>query len=61
MRSGTLYQTGHVTGAIHGPVSDLHYRRVMTDDERLREFARLIRDDITRWGKIVKDSGAKID
>jgi tripartite-type tricarboxylate transporter receptor subunit TctC len=25
------------------------------------QFARLIRDDIARWGKIVKDSGAKID
>jgi tripartite-type tricarboxylate transporter receptor subunit TctC len=25
------------------------------------QFSKLIRDDITRWGKIVKDSGAKID
>lgn len=25
------------------------------------QFSRLIRDDITRWGRIVKDSGAKID
>jgi len=25
------------------------------------QFAKLIRDDITRWGKIVKDSGAKVD
>ncbi|WP_427911398.1 Bug family tripartite tricarboxylate transporter substrate binding protein [Ramlibacter sp. MMS24-I3-19] len=25
------------------------------------QFAKLIRDDIARWGKIVKDSGAKID
>jgi len=25
------------------------------------QFAALIRDDIARWGKIVKDSGAKID
>jgi tripartite-type tricarboxylate transporter receptor subunit TctC len=25
------------------------------------QFTKLIRDDITRWGKIVKDSGAKID
>lgn len=25
------------------------------------DFARLIRDDFTRWGKAVKDSGAKID
>jgi len=25
------------------------------------QFARLIHDDIARWGKIVKDSGAKID
>ncbi|KQT14190.1 Bug family tripartite tricarboxylate transporter substrate binding protein [Ramlibacter sp. Leaf400] len=25
------------------------------------EFARLIRDDIARWGKIVKESGAKVD
>jgi tripartite-type tricarboxylate transporter receptor subunit TctC len=25
------------------------------------QFARLIRDDVTRWGRIVKESGAKID
>lgn len=25
------------------------------------QFSRLIRDDITRWGKIVKESGAKVD
>jgi tripartite-type tricarboxylate transporter receptor subunit TctC len=25
------------------------------------QFASLIKDDITRWGKIVKDSGAKVD
>jgi tripartite-type tricarboxylate transporter receptor subunit TctC len=25
------------------------------------QFSKLIRDDITRWGKIVKDSGAKVD
>ena len=25
------------------------------------QFARLIRDDIARWGKIVKESGAKVD
>ena len=25
------------------------------------QFGKLIRDDITRWGKIVKDSGAKVD
>jgi tripartite-type tricarboxylate transporter receptor subunit TctC len=25
------------------------------------QFAKLIRDDITRWGKIVKESGAKVD
>lgn len=25
------------------------------------QFAKLIRDDIARWGRIVKDSGAKID
>jgi tripartite-type tricarboxylate transporter receptor subunit TctC len=25
------------------------------------QFAKLIRDDIGRWGKIVKDSGAKVD
>jgi tripartite-type tricarboxylate transporter receptor subunit TctC len=25
------------------------------------QFGKLIRDDMTRWGKIVKDSGAKID
>ncbi|MBC5767869.1 Bug family tripartite tricarboxylate transporter substrate binding protein [Ramlibacter albus] len=25
------------------------------------EFAKLIREDITRWGKIVKESGAKVD
>jgi tripartite-type tricarboxylate transporter receptor subunit TctC len=25
------------------------------------QFARLIRDDITRWGTVVKESGAKID
>ncbi|HEY0825080.1 MAG TPA: tripartite tricarboxylate transporter substrate-binding protein, partial [Ramlibacter sp.] len=25
------------------------------------EFAKLIRDDLVRWGKAVKDSGAKID
>jgi len=25
------------------------------------QFTKLIRDDITRWGKIVKESGAKID
>jgi tripartite-type tricarboxylate transporter receptor subunit TctC len=25
------------------------------------QFAKLIRDDMARWGKIVKDSGAKID
>lgn len=25
------------------------------------QFAKLVRDDITRWGKVVKDSGAKID
>ena len=25
------------------------------------QFATLIKDDITRWGKIVKDSGAKVD
>ncbi|WP_234197324.1 Bug family tripartite tricarboxylate transporter substrate binding protein [Pseudacidovorax sp. NFM-22] len=25
------------------------------------DFARLIRDDIPRWGKLVKDSGAKVD
>ena len=25
------------------------------------QFAKLVRDDMTRWGKIVKDSGAKVD
>lgn len=25
------------------------------------QFAKLVRDDIVRWGKVVKDSGAKID
>ena len=25
------------------------------------EFAKLVRDDIVRWGKVVKESGAKID
>jgi tripartite-type tricarboxylate transporter receptor subunit TctC len=25
------------------------------------QFAKLVRDDIARWGKIVKDSGAKVD
>jgi tripartite-type tricarboxylate transporter receptor subunit TctC len=25
------------------------------------QFARLIQDDIVRWGKLVKDSGAKVD
>ena len=25
------------------------------------QFSKLIRDDITRWGKIVKESGAKVD
>jgi tripartite-type tricarboxylate transporter receptor subunit TctC len=25
------------------------------------QFATLIKDDIPRWGKIVKDSGAKVD
>jgi tripartite-type tricarboxylate transporter receptor subunit TctC len=25
------------------------------------QFARLIRDDIARWGKVVKESGAKVD
>jgi tripartite-type tricarboxylate transporter receptor subunit TctC len=25
------------------------------------QFSRLIRDDIARWGRIVRDSGAKID
>jgi len=25
------------------------------------QFAKLIRDDIARWGKIVKESGAKVD
>ena len=25
------------------------------------QFAKLIRDDITRWGKIVRESGAKVD
>ncbi|HEX7888026.1 MAG TPA: tripartite tricarboxylate transporter substrate binding protein [Ramlibacter sp.] len=25
------------------------------------QFGKLVRDDITRWGKVVKDSGAKID
>jgi tripartite-type tricarboxylate transporter receptor subunit TctC len=25
------------------------------------QFARLIRDDIARWGKIVKESGAQVD
>ena len=25
------------------------------------DFAKLIRDDIPRWGKLVKDSGAKVD
>ncbi|MBC5781405.1 tripartite tricarboxylate transporter substrate binding protein [Ramlibacter sp. USB13] len=25
------------------------------------QFAKLIRDDMTRWGKIVKESGAKVD
>ena len=24
-------------------------------------FATLIRDDIVRWGKVVKESGAKVD
>ena len=25
------------------------------------QFAKLIRDDIARWGKVVKESGAKVD
>ena len=25
------------------------------------QFGKLIREDITRWGKIVKESGAKVD
>ncbi|HSH92214.1 MAG TPA: tripartite tricarboxylate transporter substrate binding protein, partial [Ramlibacter sp.] len=25
------------------------------------QFGKLIRDDIGRWGKIVKESGAKVD
>ena len=25
------------------------------------QFGKLIRDDIVRWGKVVKDSGAKLD
>jgi tripartite-type tricarboxylate transporter receptor subunit TctC len=25
------------------------------------QFAKLIQDDIARWGKVVKDSGAKVD
>jgi tripartite-type tricarboxylate transporter receptor subunit TctC len=25
------------------------------------QFAQLIRDDIARWGRIVKESGAKVD
>ena len=25
------------------------------------QFAELIQDDIARWGKVVKESGAKVD
>ena len=25
------------------------------------QFGKLIQDDIVRWGKVVKDSGAKVD
>ena len=52
-----------VNKALHSP--DLHKK---LSDQGLdisgstpEQFAKLIRDDIAKWGKVVKESGAKID
>ena len=32
-----------------------------SDDPAPAEYAALIRDEVSKWGKVVKESGAKID
>ena len=52
---------------INTPLTPPHLNKTLRDQgadvagSTPEEFGKLVRDDIVRWGKVVKESGAKID